>query len=168
LQCGVRHELSDKFNYISLFYAMAIPFVFGPLFCPFGHMFLSILACCKNVGDGASCAPGPKELTSSKSSVCVDCSIIFFFTFVFVGIYPVQMYVSEVYIAEEQSMFVYMSFKYCYGCLHLILIPFVILAVKSDIRQAAVATYVRNNVGDGEITFEQLQEHCGIGVQPGA
>lgn len=82
-------------------------------------------------------------------------------------IYPVQMYVTEEYMANVQSMFVFMSFKYCYGCLHLILLPFIILLVKKDIRQAAIATYVKTNTEDGEITFEQLQEHVGIGVNPG-
>lgn len=77
------------------------------------------------------------------------------------------MYVTEEYMANVQSMFVFMSFKYCYGCLHLILLPFIILLVKKDIRQAAVATYVKTNTEDDEITFEQLQEHVGIGVNPG-
>ena len=51
------------------------------------------------------------------------------------------------------------------GCLHLVLVPFFILLIKRDIRRAAVATYVKTNTDDGEITFEQLQEHVGIGVQ---
>ena len=75
------------------------------------------------------------------------------------------MYVTEEYLANAQSMFVFMSFKYCYGCLHLILLPFIILLMKRDIRRTAIATYVKTNTDDGEITFEQLQEHVGIGVQ---
>ena len=96
-----------------------------------------------------------------------DCAVITGFTVVFVVIYPVQMYVTEVYIANVQSMFVFMSFKYCYGCLHIVLLPFIILIMKKDIRRAAISTYVKNNTDDGEITFEQLQEHVGIGVNPG-
>ena len=96
-----------------------------------------------------------------------DCAVITGFTVVFVVIYPVQMYVTEVYIANVQSMFVFMSFKYCYGCLHIVLLPFIILIMKKDIRQAAISTYVKNNTEDTEITYEDIQKNVGIGVTPG-
>ena len=66
---------------------------------------------------------------------------------------------------QNQSFF-YNTYRIHFvGCLHLVLVPFFILLIKRDIRRAAVATYVKTNTDDGEITFEQLQEHVGIGVQ---
>ena len=97
-----------------------------------------------------------------------DCAVLTGFTVVFIVIYPVQMYVTEVYIANVQSMFVFMAFKYCYGALHIVLLPFIILIMKKDIRRAAVNTYVKGKEDDnGEITFEQFQKETGIGVNPG-
>ena len=125
---------------------------------PFSHFHYSIVACVKGVPN-FTCNP-----EENKSTGLSDCGVITAFTFVFLIIYPVQMYVTEEYLVHE-SIFVFMSFKYCYGCLHLIFVPLCILIIKRDIRRAAVATYVKTNTDDGEITFEQLQEHVGIGVQ---
>ena len=58
------------------------------------------------------------------------------------------MYVTEVYIANVQSMFVFMAFKYCYGALHIVFLPFIILIMKKDIRRAAVNTYVKGKEDD--------------------
>ena len=97
-----------------------------------------------------------------------DCAVITGFTVVFIVIYPVQMYVTEVYIANVQSMFVFMAFKYCYGALHIVLLPLIVLIMKKDIRRAAVNAYVKGKEDDnGEITFEQFQKETGIGVNPG-
>ena len=90
------------------------------------------------------------------------------FTIIFLIIYPVQMYITEEYLANGQSMFVFMAFKYCYGGLHIVLVPFLILIIKKDIRNAAVHTYIKTRPQeDGEITYEQFQKEVGLGVQPG-
>ena len=40
VHCSLRSDLNDKFNFLSLFIAMGIPFVAGPVFCPIGHTIL--------------------------------------------------------------------------------------------------------------------------------
>ena len=40
VQCSLRNDVNDKFNFISLFIAIAIPLGAGPLFCPLGHFIL--------------------------------------------------------------------------------------------------------------------------------
>ena len=119
----------------------------------------SCVACVKGVPN-FNCDPA-----DHKSHGLSDCGVVTAFTITFLTIYPVQMYFTEEYQWFNESIFIFMSFKYCYGCLHLVLVPFFILLIKRDIRRAAVATYVKTNTDDGEITFEQLQEHVGIGVQ---
>ena len=68
--CSLRSDLSDKFNYISLFVAIGVPLVFGPVFCPIGHLILTIVACCKGV-NVSTCDP-----SDSKSSGLSDCGVI--------------------------------------------------------------------------------------------
>ena len=78
------------------------------------------------------------------------------------------MYITEEYLANVHSMFVFMAFKYCYGCLHVVLLPFLILIIKSDIRKATVNTYIKERPGeDVEITAEEFSKQTGIGVTPG-
>ena len=99
----------------------------------------------------------------------LDCGIIIGFTIVFLFFYPVQMYIAEVYVADDErySMFTFMVSKYCFGWLHIVSVPLIILGMRRDIRKSAADAYVRSNADDGEITFEQLQEHVGIGVDIG-
>ena len=44
--CSVRQELSDRFNFISLLAAVALPLLLGPLLCPLAHLVLSFCTCC--------------------------------------------------------------------------------------------------------------------------
>ena len=46
--CSVRQELTDRFNFISLLAAVAVPLVFGPVLCPLAHLVLSFCTCCCN------------------------------------------------------------------------------------------------------------------------
>lgn len=70
VHCSLRSDLSDKFNFMSLFIAIGVPLVFGPMFCPIGHSILSIIACCKGV-DANTCEP-----KDTKSSGLSDCGVI--------------------------------------------------------------------------------------------
>lgn len=68
--CSLRSDLSDKFNFMSLFIAIGVPFVFGPVLCPIGHSILSIIACCKGVN------PETCEPRDAKSQGLSDCGVI--------------------------------------------------------------------------------------------
>ena len=50
MPCSVRQELSDRFNFISLLAAVALPLLLGPLLgpllCPLAHLVLSFCTCC--------------------------------------------------------------------------------------------------------------------------
>ncbi len=104
------------------------------------------------------------------SSCLLDFGLIFSFSLVFLITYPTHMYIVEVYLATVETHFAFMAFKYCFGCLHLVLLPVFILLIKRDIRQAAVDVYCKRASTQQEnkdMTFEQLQQHVGIGVNPG-
>ena len=59
--CSLRSDLSDNFNFMSLFIAIGVPLVFGPMFCPIGHILLSLIACCKGVSTSTCTLKDPKS-----------------------------------------------------------------------------------------------------------
>jgi len=94
------------------------------------------------------------------------------------------MYVVEVYLGNIKTQFAFMSFKYCFGCMHLVLSPILILVIRfvldffiavrfqllfrfrKDICKAAVDTYVKKSPNaDQAVTYEEFQKNTGIGVQ---
>ncbi len=56
------------------------------------------------------------------------------FSVVFLVTYVTHMYVVEVYLASMETHFLFMALKYCFGCLHLVILPVIILMAKPDIR----------------------------------
>ena len=59
--CSLRNDLSDNFNFMSIFIAIGVPLVFGPMFCPIGHTLLSLIACCKGVSTSTCTLKDPKS-----------------------------------------------------------------------------------------------------------
>ncbi len=66
-----------------------------------------------------------KFFFSICSSVLADFGLLFSMTAVFLIVYPTHMYVAEMYLATTETHFLFMAFKYCFGCLHLVLLPLV-------------------------------------------
>ena len=185
--CTVRSELEEQFNVVSILAVIGIPFVMGPILCPVFHILLSICSCLTDVirprpplppgraaaQAAAAAAAAAEEGEASdeekakEGSACLDCSIVVGFTLIFMVFYPTYMYVTEVYFGTVKDIFPYMFIKYVVGCLHLIACPTLVLFVKRDIRSAAKETYIKKSTqnDNAEITFEQLQENLGIGVQ---
>lgn len=171
--CTLRQELHEKMNMISLIAAIPLPILIGPILCPIIHVFLSFCSvCCKSFLKAKGCnnnaqhAEAPQPLDCK--TICIEFSLIVIFISIFLVTYPTHMYVTEVYLASIETHFAFMAFKYCFGCLHLVALPIAILVVRSDIRRAATEVYLKkSSPSDNEITFEQLQTHIGIGVEPG-
>ena len=67
----------------------------------------------------------------------MDFGMLFSFSIVFLVVYPTHMYVVEVYLATQETHFLFMAFKYCFGCLHLVLVPL----VRSEIEKKPPITY---------------------------
>ncbi len=59
------------------------------------------------------------------SSALADFGLLLSMSAVFLVVYPTHMYVTEVYLATSETHFLFMAFKYCFGCLHLVLLPMV-------------------------------------------
>jgi hypothetical protein len=70
--------------------------------------------------------------------------MIFMFSVVLLVTYVTHMYVVEVYLASAETHFLFMALKYCFGCLHLVLLPITILVLKPDIRKVKFATKLYN------------------------
>merc|ERR1712117_663612 len=108
--------------------------------------------------------------STSSSSPLLDFLLLSTLSVVFVVTYVTHMYVVEVYLARPDTHFLFMALKYCFGCLHLVLLPLAIIVLKPDIRRAAADVYCKRSATQGEsaeMTFEQLQKQVGIGVNPG-
>ena len=71
---------------------------------------------------------------ASSSSPLLDFLLLSTLSVVFVVTYVTHMYVVEVYLARADTHFHFMALKYCFGCLHLVLLPLAIIALKPDIR----------------------------------
>lgn len=73
--------------------------------------------------------------------------IIIAFTMVFLGTYPLHMYVAEIYLKHD---FTFLLVKYFLGFLYLILIPMITLIAQKEIRQGvwSVLTSPRDNNDD--------------------
>ena len=59
--------------------------------------------------------------------------IIVSFTLVFLVTYPLHMYIAELYL--EDNDFIFLLAKYCIGFLYVIFIPMIILILQTEIRQ---------------------------------
>ena len=46
MPCSVRHQLTENMNLVSLFVAVGIPVVAGPIVCPVVHLVLSFCHFC--------------------------------------------------------------------------------------------------------------------------
>ena len=70
----------------------------------------------------------------SQGSPLLEFLLISTLSVVFLVTYVTHMYVVEVYLARADTHFHFMALKYCFGCLHLVLLPLAIIALKPDIR----------------------------------
>ena len=73
--------------------------------------------------------------------------IIIAFTMVFLGTYPLHMYIAEIYLKND---FTFLLVKYFLGFLYVVLIPMIVLIAQKEIRQAvgSILTTPRNNDDD--------------------
>ena len=139
---------------------------------PIAHIMLTVCSCIKKFIMPNGHLHGrdhPSVHRSGNSTLCLEIVIIFCFSIIFLTIYPTAMYITEVYFATTESLFPFMLLKYCIGSLQLIISPLCLLLIKKDIRKGASLSYMKKSTqnDDAEITFEELQEHLGIGVQVG-
>ena len=169
VKCSVRSDLEVKFNLISIIFVIAIPLVCICLW-PFAHLILSLCSCIKSIliKNRQPKRKGQQFSRRKKSSNgWIEIVIIFCFSIIFLTVYPTNMYITEMYFANTKTIFLFMLMKYCVGSLQLIISPLCILLIKRDIRKAVKVSYTKGSTqnDETELTFEELQEHLGIGVQ---
>lgn len=68
-------------------------------------------------------------------------AIIVGFTVVFLATYPLHMYVSEVYLADNVYSFEFLLAKYCLGFLYLLFVPLVTLTLQREIRSGIATVF---------------------------
>ena len=81
--------------------------------------------------------------------------MIISFTLVFLVTYPLHMYIAELYL--EDNDFVFLIAKYCIGFLYVILIPMITLIVQKDIRHS-VALILRHKSPNSDLNNCELLE----------
>ena len=171
VKCSMRSDLEIKFNLVSIIVVIAVP-IFCICLWFFAHIALSLCMCVKKIVFSNTTEPSirrnPRYLSKRKnsSSLWVEIVIIFCFVIVFLTVYPSSMYITETYFAHTKTIFPFMLIKYCVGSLQLIISPLCILLIKRDIRRAVKRSYSQGSTqnDETELTFEELQEHLGIGV----
>ena len=171
VKCSMRSDLEITFNLVSIIVVIAVP-IFCICLWFFAHIALSLCMCVKKVVFSNTTEPSirrnPRYLSKRKnsSSLWVEIVIIFCFVIVFLTVYPSSMYITETYFAHTKTIFPFMLIKYCVGSLQLIISPLCVLLIKRDIRRAVKRSYTQGSTqnDETEITFEELQEHLGIGV----
>ena len=171
VKCSVRSDLEIMFNLVSIIFVIAIPIVCICLWF-IAHIFLSVCSCIKNLifsttqSSSGTNRRYPSKKRKKSSSIWLEIVIIFCFVIVFLAVYPASMYITETYFANTKTIFPFMLIKYCVGSLQLIISPLCILLVKSDIRKGVKISYTKGSTqnDETELTFEELQEHLGIGV----
>ena len=170
VKCSVRSDPEITFNLVSIIVVIAIPVV-CIIFWLVAHLLLSVCSCVKKLifsNTRRSTRRNQKYLQhyNKTSSLWLEIIIIFCFALVFVTVYPTSMYITETYFAKTKTIFPFMLIKYCVGSLQLIISPLCVLLIKRDIRKGVSLSYTKGSTqnDETEITFEELQEHLGIGV----
>ena len=81
--------------------------------------------------------------------------IIVAFTIVFLGTYPLHMYVAEIYLKTD---FNFLFVKYFVGFLYVILIPMITLIAQREIRQGVMSVLKSKNDQNNSTSCEALDE----------
>ena len=81
--------------------------------------------------------------------------IIIAFTMVFLGTYPLHMYIAEIYLKND---FTFLLVKYFLGFLYVILIPMITLIAQKEIRQGVGSILTSRNDDDNNGSCELLDE----------
>ncbi|QQP42173.1 Uncharacterized protein FKW44_016754 [Caligus rogercresseyi] len=79
--------------------------------------------------------------------------------------YALMVILTLIFILE----YPFNMFFYVIGNTHILLIPLFSILMRKDILQAALSVFSQNSVAsqkEDDITFEQFQTHCGMGVNP--
>jgi len=133
--CTVKTGVNDLLDYISLAVALIIPLVLGPLVVGVLQGLFSIFGLFVCQPDHAI----HEDQRNRKEGP--GWPIIIGFTLVFLATYPLHMYVSEVYLADDTRSFAFLLLKYCVGFLYLIFIPIVTLAFQEEIRNGVYTVF---------------------------
>ena len=171
VKCSVRSDLDIMFNLVSIIVVIAVPVICFFLWLV-AHLILTVCSMIKKVvlSNSRSTERNQQQPSSFRrkkpSNIWLEIIIIFCFIIVFLTIYPTNMYITETYFANTKTIFPFMLIKYCVGSLQLIISPLCILLIKRDIRRAVKVSYTKGSTqnDETEMTYEELQEHLGIGV----
>lgn len=136
--CSVKNGVNDMLDYIALVVALVAPFIIGP--CIVG-VFQGIFA----IFGRFVCSRGATDRSDGsrlieKEETGPGWLIIISFTVVFLGTYPLHMYVAEMYLKNDFS---FLLVKYFVGFLYVILIPMITLIAQKEIR-SSVADILRS------------------------
>ncbi|CAB4059738.1 TAAR [Lepeophtheirus salmonis] len=169
--CVLRDELNTNLNLISLIVMIPVPLFIGPIVCTFAQIFLTCLSCFNRSHSRVqsdNCSPPSSDHHVPHYSPATY-ALLFLLTLVFALGYPVNMFFVEQYLGKRETIFAFMALKYVFGYLHILLIPIFIILTRKDILNAAISVFSHKSMDaekDNDITFEQFQTHCGMGVNP--
>ena len=158
--CSVSDNIAENFGIFSIFLAIIIPTIIGPVMVIILHIIISIINVIRKN------APLTADL---KSEELQNILCLMLLTIIFLITYITSMIICEVFFPATDNLLIFVMIKYIAGTSHQLLAPLSILLSRKDISSSAVQVYRRGGTTQGktlEITAEQIQRELGLGVNP--
>ena len=153
-------SLQSTFGAASVFIAIIIPTILGPILAAVGLMFMCFVFFTANFQMS-------RDLKlEERRNLC--CNILL--TVIFLATYSTSMILTELYLPIPDNIFYFVLLKFILGVSHQLLGPIAILTAQTDIRHHVGQVYRKGGTSQNttmEITYEELQRNLGLGVDIG-
>ena len=153
--CSVSDNIAENFGIFSIFLAIIIPTIIGPVIVTIIHIIINIINVIRKN------APLTADLKSEElqNIICLMLlTIVFLITFI------TSMIICEVFLPANENILYFVLLKYVAGTSHHLFGPVSILLSRRDICSSVTLVYRRGGTTQSkscEITAEQMQKELG-------
>ena len=149
--CDVREDPFSTLGTVSIFMALILPLIFGPVGAILAMSVASIFSFC-----------GARKPSDDGYVAHIFCLVLL--TVMFVTTYAINMVFSEIYFDSINNIMYFILIKYCFGTLHHFLGPLIILLSYKDLRQSVVKVFLKGGTNQNEskdISDEEMKKELG-------
>ena len=150
-ECDVREDPFSTLGTVSVFMALVLPLIFGPVG--------AILAICLTT---IFAFFGKRRKSDDGHKAHIFCLVQL--TGMFVITYAINMFFCEIYFEYINNIMYFILIKYCFGTLHHFLGPVIILLSYKDIRQSVVKVFLKGGTNQNEskdISDDEMMKELG-------
>ena len=149
--CDVREDPLSTLGAVSVFMALFLPLILGPVSALLAFLLANIFSICWQCKK--------KDSNFSSHILClVLLTVMCMFT------YSVNMLFSEIYFETINDIMYFILIKYCFGTLHHFLGPVIILFSYKDLRKSVVKVFLKGGTNQNEskeISAEEMKKELG-------